>query len=312
MLIKPQKLEHGDCCINCIATVAHYFNADFCMLYINALYFAYSPFQHSAYRRVQLFSDLNRSDIMEKFHGLIISKRDFNNRETLDEFIENETYKGYPVMIETDVHYCAWTPFYNYAYYPHLLLIIGKEQDCFICVDSFFTNQIMKIAMESIWIKENNCFAFRVSEEKVFNVHEAVKMLKTYVERYIYQIAEKDFLLFANELGEVDYKLKKENTKSILVNPIIRILKVGEDNRHNFMSLLYYLQDKCSVDFQKITVKILEECKLWNILRMLITKCFLKGKQPDRESYITELLINIYDKESEILCMLEEAIQHLV
>lgn len=213
LTVEPIRNDYFDCMDSILATIAHYINKPYSLMFIGCMGFEYSLIKKGATSIGEKLSEgvcHKPQYSLEKYHGIKVSRYDADSYKFLHCSIEEMLNNNMPVCVCVDKFCCPWEYAYNKFHIHLYYLIIGndEEKEEYVCLDPnssskkyslpyeclekgyseyfIFENKVSSNAKFSLSdILHSNCFSHERSDiiEKKYNdIIKFAKDLVTYID----------------------------------------------------------------------------------------------------------------------------------
>jgi len=202
----------------------------------------------------------------------------------------------------TDVYYCNWNVLYNRQHIDHKILITSYENSVIGCIDPYFTQELLMIYADNPLLIWNKLSSFRIHSPKSIKIKVKIQALLVFLYQYRKNHQKTlSFKLFTQDIIRMDLELEKGNASTLYDIPIIRKLKLLEDNRYCYREMLAALEQRYGISFSRLNLKIEQLCLKWHELRMILLKCFLIKSVKVKQEAIIKSLDEIEQFEIDVL-----------
>ncbi len=302
MIQKTFKNKYYNCYIANIISVALYYNRSFFMLFSDHLYFTYNNTKNLIAEKISVSRpDYDLDECLLQFHFIKLYQNFFDTKVSMISHIKKILSEGGNVLLYTDVYYCNWNALYMQRHINHNILIVGYSNKKFLCLDPYFTQNLLFISEDSAVLCEGHCKDIQILKEKETVFSGCLTVLKDNIISYSRdQNIQTSFREFAIDIENINVSNELCGKLNIYDIPLIRKLKNIEDNRMCYIELLNIIKNNFSYSLEKVEKNLLESVHYWNRLRMLMFKCLIKQKIEYKSDKLIQLIKIISDYEVQI------------
>jgi len=236
----------------------------------------------------------------------IIKHRCSNINEFKYYFKRLKSNVSLPLMLQTDVFDCPWTPFYMKRHIRHSVLVVDIDEKLGLiyCLDPFFTDELVEMPFHELKAKTKYYFLEFSSCEFNPSINNIISILIFTIKRYRDCLLEKNYYNTLMELISRFYNetLTNENAVDYKVRdlPLLRHFKIIERDRNNYAFFLTSLGESFNIDTTYIANKCCALSKTWSSFRILILRDTLKKNQQELMNNADQLICDILAKEQEL------------
>lgn len=300
--INNRKHKTYNCFEEIFAAVGSHYDVDITVNFLTAFSFQYCK---------KKYDDLTLSNPCFLYWGknekivsqYCILNYKFLDREEvkIDEAIEKSINAFKPIGIAMDSFYLPWNKYHLQASMTHMFLIVGIEDENYVCSDPFLNEYNRLLKKEVLHDFCNHIIEFNI--QKRFNeptLQEIISSLKIYLlqnekthiddlNRFAYDIS---FMKFTSA-DRIEYK---DINKSSFFSRLTFIAW----SRINFKSALEYLSEKHETDIFKETINLLSDVSnRWEVVKSLVFKSFIADEALLKK--VSSLLHDIAADEAKII-----------
>jgi hypothetical protein len=298
-MFEPVFNKNYNCLDTALANAAKYYTRDHELMFLGAWGFRFSE-NHTLPIERRLKTDWQRTkEYLSIFHGIQEETIESNGCSLQKELILAELQNNRAVVVKTDTYRCKWNLAFGRHHIPHFYLIIGRDNDNFICIDTYSSEKVEYVELGEIF---DAIYTFKCNditrESVIFRVRQ---LLGSNI--FLQRISGQKYMIenFAKEVVNIGYDNIALLAKEVWASPICRKIKEIGCGRRNFLSAILYLEG-LSIDFEMSEIKrsINEIISDWDkVYRLIIKVSFLQ----ERDSIIIRikgLLDNIAYTETKI------------
>jgi len=281
-------IQHEDmkCEEAVIATMASYWNIHYEIMFKDRLFFDFIP-----NKKINLLGDKlnvnydhNRYDLLEKYHGIIITPSEIS-----EEFILNELKNNHPVMTFFDQYYAPWlqekdkTEIERHRGYI-LVLDYNKENNEFICIDVHTSKNIQKIDYQNFFcgcnkhiksIKHRKIMGHDIDYKNI--IKESISLL--YTPKTVARNSIDAIRLLAAHVSDLDLNYEFNGYINIFYSPLSEALRNICQNTGLYLLLLEFLKKYDNYGLvDEYYIEMTELCIKWKSMIALIFKNYFKGR----------------------------------
>jgi hypothetical protein len=294
--IKPFYIQTNTCLENLYVSICNAFKRNFVDMYTHSWAFGYkkcSNSQHSKLFGKRITSNRDRQELssdqicaLEKYCGISPIWHINCEYKNFIEIVKKELENNRPVALGTDIFYCYWHKASSKYHFMHYGLIVGINENGFICIDDTLAstdgNLILSSPPESVILDFNTL--------KEFNAGFITFQIGPYM--YEQSTDEMIYLSALKTLTGFDGKSDFQNMRELLVD-IDKYLDIDREiygfadpwaidlirrfgflvwSRVNYITFLREKQKYKGVDIQAISDKMDESMNLWGGIRYYVMK----------------------------------------
>lgn len=297
MIRETFRNKYYDCYAANIITVANYYNRNYYMLFADDLYFSYNNTGNSIADKLIVFRNANIDEYILRFHCIELQRYLFESKWSMIKSIKQLLSEGSNLLLYTDVYYCSWNVLFLQSHISHVILIVGYDNKNFICLDPYFTQELLFISEDSEVFCKWSYKEIKILKEEATDVNSSIKVLKYNINK---QDIQKSLRNFANDISKIDILKELENGSNIYNIPLIRKIKIIEDKRMSYLELLNAIKINFSYDLEKVEKNLLDSVHNWNRLRMLLFKSFITQNIGPKQNDIIKLIYLLLELEIKI------------
>ena len=310
LTVEAIRNDYFECMDSILATIAHYMNKPYSLMFTGCMGFEYSPIKKGATSLGEKLSEgacHSPKYSLEKYHGIKVSRHDADSHKYLHCLIEKMLNSEMPVCVCVDRFYCPWDYAYNKFHISHYYLIIGIDETKkeYICLDPNSSLKKYPLPWECLekGCREYFTFENKVSSNANFSLSDILH--SNYFSHECSEIIEKrynDILKFARDLVTyIDFDRELSPWVDNLQDTFLfRCLRNIGQNRLKFSDALYSLSN--AFDNKNIFC-MAKQAKdlyaLWDNVSTLIFKYHFIRDETSK-SVIFDSLVSIAESEKKL------------
>lgn len=318
LTVEPIQNEYFNFTDSILATVAHYVNKPYSLMFIGCMGFEYSPIKKGATSLGEKLSEgvfHAPQYALEKYHGIRVSRHDANSYKSLHCLIEEMLNNKFPVCVFIDKFFCPWDYAYNKIHISHYYLIIGidKSKKEYICMDPNSSSKKYSLPYKCLEMGVSEYFIFenKIPSSIEYSLSEII-LGNISSHEYIVRIEKKynNILKFADDLItyiDFDRELSPWN-ENLQDTFLFRCLKHLRKNRLKFASSLHSLG---SIFNNKNIINISQQLKdlhsLWNNVSTQLFKYHFTRDESANSNIFDDLILIAESEKKLQLALADEA-----
>jgi hypothetical protein len=303
---KTHKQNTYNCYDAMIAVVGDYYSIDIAPIFLDSFGFVY---QANEIKELSLNSSIGyitnyNDDFLRDFCGIEVkyTQKDLDIEGIVINNIKTQELTG----IHMDSFYLPWSKMQYEHHQNHFFIIIGFEDNKYICIDNFLAEGIVSIDKKII--NENALraikFAFNKNNIIKYDLSDIITIILKHIgneQNHHIDHLKKFTFDFQNFSFNIDnYKIGSEARFNLFQG-----LSNIEWSRYNFVRALNYISDKFgSKVFENVIVLVNNAHNQWQIVKYTLIRSLLTNNKAYYAKKISDMLYEITNTETEIICTL--------
>ncbi|MDB5054475.1 MAG: hypothetical protein JWM44_2525 [Bacilli bacterium] len=317
--MEPIKIG-GNCFVDVIATVSHYFQKDYELMFAHSLNFAFDSENKNNTVGSRIRIDFRTYfSLLEKFHGYHLQ---IYHKQSLEEgliIIRDQLKKGRPVGIYNDAYFTPGDPKYLQIHsFIHIMLVVGIDEDTndLYCTDPFFGKKEFVLSYDLLKQGYYGCLTFNYIDNGIRDRDLICTNLCNQLREYV---DTKDtlnaMLAFSKEIPSINYLEEGKGFTNFGESQLF--IKLGNltYNRANFALMLLYLDKVYNISgLSYVADQMNQLANSWAIIRGFITKMNILSRTQSHlkmmDDVMGKIATNAY-REEQLLEQLLEILSHV-
>lgn len=272
------------CLDDCIATLADYYQCSYEMMYLGGYRISIQQGAQDFAARYDIWL-ADRFDNLQKYHGLLIRKCDFNWKHRIIKKIRTELEEGRPVLLLLNPYWCPWDDgFQRYDAVPgHCFIIKGEYDGGFLCVDPYFEKDDMELPFSLFrkGVQEVYCTekltAMEVSDAEYRDLLD--DMFRKLSEAAYFD-SLRSFIIDMEQNGNIFQSIRAE--EDFWISPLIVFLLKVNQSIQNIATVTAYVAERCdSLSLEELGAKLWNTAVKWKQARKLVIKLYFIRRQDE-------------------------------
>ncbi len=246
------------------------------------------------------------SNILKDYYGLLVTREVIHNKNAVAQKIEDVVYHNLkPIGIQMDSFYLPWNSLQFQKHRTHCFLITEIENDGYVCVDAFLSDNKVRIDKKTLIDNTESFFYFNY-DEKIKKDND-LQCITSFIKGYIC-VERKEHIEkienFADDiLNSRCEKIDTTNSKSIDQSNLIFSIANIEWRRNNFSSALKLAKKNFNTSlFDEIITKLDEIYVMWGTVKSILIKNAVVNNGYNNKA--SQLVQKIANKEDEVMLLL--------
>lgn len=281
-----------------LANVARFYGRDYEMMFLGSWGFDFSKDQSIPFEKRLKTSWRETEKYLSIFHGINIQKININTvlspQKKILQLLDNDNI----VAVKMDAYSCAWNLAYKKYHIPHFFLIMRRENNSLVCLDTYSSVKEEYIDVD-INIDINSIFLFETTSLPEQNTVRC--FIKWFIEKKLLKdhcIQKKLIKDFAGFLADIDYDFICSTYQDLWASPLCRNIREIGCSRKNFLNSLSYINMHYGFSWnEEITTQFATVVEEWSKLYRLFLKCVYSRDRGNIINQMNNLLVMIADQE---------------
>lgn len=143
-----------DCYQCALAAVLDYYKREYYMFSLSKLGYCYKKTDNEIVgNNIDRSERVSVDEALLTYHGIIIKNHLFS-KESINNIINCKLHNNEPIIVEMDLFWLVWDPFYQKYHFPHYVLIVGYDEhtDKYIWIDPYISSELRSVGIDELFI----------------------------------------------------------------------------------------------------------------------------------------------------------------